>query len=381
MAMVYEEMVGRVRLDQGFREEFVRGRVLVVDDEQGPRQALRILLKEHHDVQLAADVASAQGVIDVAPVDLVITDLCMPNQSGLELVEWIKEHHPSIEVIILTGYGELATAMKAVEYGAFAYLEKPFDNDKMLEYVHHGLARRRLELERQRLETLALEANRFETLGRFVSGMLHDLGTPLSVIRGHAELVMADPTAPRAQDRLETLKSQVDHCSEIVRSTMAFLRYETQEFGALSLEELAEASLDVARPALHQQNVTVAKELALAMPKCRGDFMLARQAVLNLLTNACQAMEGQPEPRHIVLRTWADDEHVCMCISDNGPGIPESDRARVFDALFTTKGESGTGLGLAVVKYIMRRHEGHIELGDAPEGGAMFVLKFPILKE
>ena len=111
-----------------FAEENFTERVLVVDDENGPRQALRMLLKEQYEVFLAPDVPAALDIVDREPIDLVITDLRMPKRSGVELLREVKAAHPDVQVLIVTGYGQLETAMKAVEYGAFAYFEKPYDN-------------------------------------------------------------------------------------------------------------------------------------------------------------------------------------------------------------------------------------------------------------
>ncbi len=360
--------------------QVIRGSILIVDDENGPRQALRMLLKEDHDIFLAEDVPTAQRVLASHPVDLVITDLRMPKQSGVELLRWIKERYPETEVIILTGFGELDSAMNAVEYGALAYVVKPFDAAVMLRHVEEGLNKRQKELERRRMEELAMEANRFETLGRFVSGMLHDLGTPLAVITGQVEIILKKPDQPPTKDRLEVMHSQVGLCTDIVRSAMNFLRHETQRFSILNLNDVAETCLTVSTPLLQKISVKVVRELAQDIPVCEGDFVLMRQAVLNLITNACQAMAGQPPPREIRVRTWRGTEHVCIAVSDTGPGIPEENRAKIFETFFSTKGDGGTGLGLAAVKNIMRRHNGEVQFKENTPHGAEFILRFPLLR-
>jgi signal transduction histidine kinase len=89
-------------------------------------------------------------------------------------------------------------------------------------------------------------------------------------------------------------------------------------------------------------------------------------------------MEGRPKPREVHVRTWREAGYVCISVGDTGPGIPREHREQVFDTFFTTKGERGTGLGLAAVKNIMRRHNGDVVLGERPGGGAEFMLKFPL---
>lgn len=361
----------------GFSRKGRRGRILVVDDENGPRQALRMLLKEEHDVFLASSVANALTFLETESVDIVITDLRMPQQTGVDLLREVKYLYPQTEVIILTGYGELNTAMEAIEYGAYAYLEKPFDSRVMLGKVESCLDKKRREQERRALEHLAIEANRMETLGRIVSGAMHDLGTPLSVLGTHIDLLKQDPQRHDIGKRLDTMTSQVQHCNDLVRMTMNFLRHSNQERAPFSLNGAAKMCIEVARPLLLSQNVALVADFDAALPACEGDLVLVRQAILNLIYNACQAMEGQIEPRQLRLETRFENEHVCLAVQDSGNGVPAEHREHIFDALFTTKGNKGTGLGLAVVQNVMERHGGTVYLEESAVRGARFVLAFP----
>jgi signal transduction histidine kinase len=357
-----------------------RAHVLIVDDENGPRQALRMLLKEQYDVQLANDVPSALETVERFPVDVIVTDIRMPKLTGVDLLQRVKQHDPDIQVIILTGYGQLETAMKAVEFGAFAYMEKPFDNDLMLRQVQSALARRRREQERRQLEQLALEANRFDLVGRVVSGLLHDLSTPLSVIGSHLELLLFDPDRSELDGKLNVMHEQVLHCSDIVRSTMNFLRHPSPQQNPMSLNEVVKTCLDVGKPLMRRQRVEVSTNLAEDLAQVQGDFILLRQAVLNLLTNACQAMQNQADPQRIGVATWNENGQVYLSVADTGPGIPVENRQKVFDTFFSTKGKLGTGLGLAVVRNVLRQHNGDINVVDTPSGrGATFVMRLPAI--
>ena len=377
------ELIALQKSSTSMREEMLaighgeKARILVVDDENGPRQALRMLLKEDHEVRLAADVPSALKILEQEAINLVITDLRMPQQSGVELLQIIKQLYPETQVIILTGYAHLDSAMQAVQFGAFAYIEKPFDNTLMLQRVQESLAKYRLEHEHRVLEHLAIEANRFETLGRLVAGIIHDMGTPLSVVGSQIELIMANPNRGDLEDRLKTMQLQVRHCSEMVRAAMNFLRYDQQPLAPFSLNNLIESCLEVAQPVLRNQSVHVVRKLAENLPSAIGDLVLVRQAVLNLVTNACHAMAGQEPPQEITLETWVEGDSVCLAVEDNGPGIPVEYRSRIYDTFFTTKGRKGTGLGLAVVKNVMNRHKGSITLVEKDGRGARFELTFP----
>lgn len=352
-------------------------RILIVDDENGPRQSLRMLLKEDYEIAMATCVDEALALLQDDPVDIIITDIRMPRKTGIDLLHSVRKAGWDTEFIILTGYGELDTAMKAIEYGAFAYLEKPFDHEMMLEKVRSCADKRRREMDRRALECLTMEANRFETLGRLISGTMHDLGTPLSVLGTHLELLSADPTAQSLAKRLPTMESQVRHCTELVRSTMNFLRHSPDEQTPFDLNSAVEVCIDVAHPLVNRQQVKVIKDLSPDISICVGDFVLIRQAILNLIYNACQAMERQPEARELHIQTRCTDGELTLRIRDTGPGIPEKHRSRIFQTLFSTKGKQGTGLGLSVVHNIMQKHGGSVRLVPMEEPGACFELRFP----
>lgn len=354
------------------------GRILVVDDENGPRQALRMLLKETYEVFVAGGVGDALRMLDQSPVDLIITDIRMPGQTGMDLLRQVKMRNPDIQVILLTGYGQLATAMEAMDHGAFAYLEKPFDNDMMLRKVQACLEAKRFEQERRSLEHLAMEANQFETLGRLVSGALHDLATPLSVIGANLEILNESSDPHDVRRRVDTMREQVDHCTDLVRTTMNFLRHAPKSSQPFCLSDVVEICLKVARPLFLSHNVTINRRRGEEAFTHGGDLVMVRQAVLNLFYNACQAMEHQEGDHVISVDVYRDDTLGHIIVEDTGPGIHPDNVERIFDPLFSTKGNKGTGLGLAVVKNVMIRHAGTVELEAKDDPGARFHLRFPL---
>ena len=355
--------------------------VLIVDDENGPRQALRMLLKEDYTVHLAPNVTRALELLQEEPIELVITDLRMPERTGVDLLRETKRIDSDIQVIIFTGYGQLETAMKAVEYGAYAYVEKPFDNDVMLDMVESAIRKHKLQREGRAFERLALEASHFETLGRLVSGMMHDLGTPLTVLSSHIELLIMNPDRDDLLRRLETMKGQVQYCADMARSTMGYLRHDNDPSALVSLNEIVTACLKVGIPLLREQRVELEEDLNNDLPAIVCDAALMRQAIMNIIANACQAMSTQEADRDLFIATWVEDHKVCLSIEDTGPGISEELRESVFETFFSTKGQSGTGLGLGVVRNVMRRFNGTVNLEDGRRGtGARFVIRMPVVK-
>lgn len=123
-----------------------KGTILVVDDEMGPRESLRMILKPLYDVHTACNGQEALQFIDSAEVDLVTLDLKMPGLSGIEVLREIKKLKNDVEVVIITGYGTLANAQEAIRFGAVDFISKPFNVADIISIVSKSFERRQLNL-------------------------------------------------------------------------------------------------------------------------------------------------------------------------------------------------------------------------------------------
>jgi len=163
-------------------------RVMVVDDEKGPRESLRMILSPGHEVLLAESGAEALDLLATAPVDLMTVDLNMPGMRGDELMRIVRERHPEVEVIIITGFGDLETAVQGIRYGVRDYLQKPFDVVQVTAAVVRALERGR---SRRRLV-------------RFLEGVGRVLGAEASA----DEAILAVGTDAVARHRLRALLAE-----------------------------------------------------------------------------------------------------------------------------------------------------------------------------
>jgi len=219
-------------------------------------------------------------------------------------------------------------------------------------------------------------------LGQFVAGVAHELNNPLQGVLGHLELMRASPSLPPSLKRdLGLVYREADRAARIVRNLLVFAGSGRLRTRSMNLNLLAGRVLRLRARALDRARIDVVRELDASLPLVKADGLLLQQAVLNVVLNAEQAMDGQPG--RLVVRTRFDrGRHAArLVVEDSGPGLCEDVRSRLFEPFFSTKEVGkGTGLGLAIAFGILQAHGGSIEADNHPDGGARFILTLPIVK-
>jgi two-component system NtrC family sensor kinase len=233
--------------------------------------------------------------------------------------------------------------------------------------------------EHRRMQEHLAHSDKMSSLGQMISGVTHELNNPLTSILGYAQLLGATSPDERTAERAKVLQREAQRCQKIVANLLSFARKRAPERKPLSLNEVAQSVLSLMGYQLRVDGIQVRTELSPLIPALRGDPHELQQVLVNLLTNAQQAIREAGEGGEIILRTLpTEHDSVVLEIEDSGPGIPESIRTKIFDPFFTTKAEGkGTGLGLALVYGIVESHGGTIEIPPVPGGGARFRINFP----
>jgi len=229
-----------------------------------------------------------------------------------------------------------------------------------------------VELEEQlRLkETLA-------RLGELTAGLAHEFRNGLATIHGYSRLIEVDAMPPKYQPYVEGIRQEAEALGKVVTNFLSFARPENIALSPVDLGVIARRAADDLRnelPAGTSLNVdgTFAEIL--------GDEVLLRQVFGNLVRNAADACEGAGVAPDIRIRGWVDlPHHSCrVSVEDNGPGIPQAARERIFQPFFTTRSQ-GTGLGLAIVQKIVVLHNGRVTVADARGGGASIQVSIPTI--
>jgi signal transduction histidine kinase len=220
-------------------------------------------------------------------------------------------------------------------------------------------------------------AERLASIGELLSSVAHELNNPLTTVLGYADLLLAeaDPHLPRTE--IEKIRNEALRCRRIVGNLLDLARAEAVELRPMAVHLVIEKVAEFRRYACSAAGIELMVEPGEA-PVVLADFHRLVQAVLNLVTNAEDAVRSAPEPRRIRVRSRAEGAKVLIEVEDTGPGVAEAVRPFIFQPFFTTKPRGkGTGLGLSLVRNTARQHGGDVRVEEAPGGGAMFVLEIP----
>jgi C4-dicarboxylate-specific signal transduction histidine kinase len=406
-----------------------RGRVLVVDDEGSVVELLTLWLSQSgYEVCAATDAATARRALASGGFDLVTLDIAMPGGSGLDLLRWVRSEHPDVGVVMASATGDVEMVIEAMRLGAFSYMIKPFQLDLVVHEVNRALERQRLVQDsRQRQEDLetrvtqqtqelrqayakleqqvaeierrrarAFQADRLQALGEMAAGIAHELSQPLNGIRAFAEGAIHgfdrgwQTTPTETAEALQDIIGQVDRIAGIVDHMRVFARgADEAQPQPFALADVVENALKLLGAQLRAHAIRVSTDIDAALPDLFGHGAQIEQVLVNLLTNARDALDNRRAAAAeasawkpaLSLRVWADEpgRTAFLAVADNGGGMTPEIEARVFDPFFTTKAEGkGTGLGLSISHTIVERHRGHIEVDNRPGDGVTFTIALPL---
>jgi len=267
------------------------------------------------------------------------------------------------------------------------------ESEYMLAQVRDITERLRAEAERRELELQFQEAHKLESLGLMAGGIAHDFNNLLTVILGNADLLLQElPQDSPLRNRLGEIEKGARTAADLCAQLLAYAGKSPMNFQVLQLNHLVRDITGLMELSIRRR-AALALELAPSLPPMRGDSARLRQVILNLLTNAAEAINHRDG--RITLRTstreieeaelskWrmASEAHagrfIILEVTDNGCGMDEATLAKIFDPFFTTK-FTGRGLGLGAVLGIMRAHQGLIDVWSRPGSGTRFILAFPV---
>lgn len=245
-----------------------------------------------------------------------------------------------------------------------------------LEQYQHGLEDKLKEAEQSLIHAAKLTA-----VGESTSSIAHDLKNPLAVINGNISLLQKMINDEKTLKKLDKIEVASTKINQLVERLNRFGRKEFNLDQKVILQEIVENSLVLVESKINKTNTDLKVEIQDDLPDIKGDAGALEQVLMNLVSNAIDAMEDV-EVKIITIKALKANENVKISISDSGVGIPVEKQETVFNAFYTSKDAGkGTGLGLSISKKIIENHHGSIYLNNKFQGGAEFIIELPILRE
>lgn len=396
------------------------GHLLVVDDESAIAKHLKNHLEErHYHVSLAESGEQALEILLRESVNILITDLQMPGMNGLELMGHAKSLQPEIQCVIITGHGDIDTAIEAIQHGAINYLPKPMSLEELDITIEHGMEkiwqgqeskdkqgelewrniqlhqeiveRKRLADERRQLEARILKAQKIESLGVMAGGIAHEFNNLLTCIIGFSELASLKlPPDTSCQGHLQQVLRAARRAARLTKQMLDYSGKGKMLVTPVNLSHILggmSATIAAALP----EGIKMQMQLTENLPPIEADINQLNQLIMNLVTNAGESFPGTEGTVTVETGLTKDSEHspfpaasdesppdlyIYLKIIDTGCGMSEETKSKIFDPFFSTKFQ-GRGLGMAASLGIVRGHDGAITVDSTPAQGTTVTVIFP----
>ncbi len=392
--------------------------VLLVDDEQSIRATLGEFLRgDGYEVEVAKDAEAAKTLLQERVFDVVVSDIVLPRISGVDLLHFIREAAPHVQVIMMTGEPTVETSTEAVRARAADYLTKPVSKNAILRSVRHAVRVKDLEeqnrqyqkeLERlvedrtaelsetnrrlkESIETLTqtqqqvVQNERLSALGQMASGISHDFNNVLMPILGFSDFLLThhDMLGDNADlpEYLETINAAARDAREIVRRLREFYAPPSDlETTVVNLNRLIKHVLELSEPRWRSQAQAHGRPIDVECDLPEFPILEANESQLcevfmNLVINAVDAM---PEGGVLRFSGRSDTEWATIEVGDGGTGMTPETLIHCLEPFFTTKKEHGTGLGLSLCHGIIKRHGGEMEVRSEEGEGTTMTVRLPL---
>lgn len=368
--------------------ELIGRKILIVDDD---RLNIRILggILKNQGYKLA-DADSGERALEVyaqSKPDLVLLDVMMPGINGFETCRALKRLYADdcAPIIFITAKNESDDVVEGLSAGGVDYLPKPFQAREVLARIRTHL---NSQLLAEQQKSLVEQLSRADAAkNRFLGMAAHDLRGPLASIRGLAEFLRDGVVGDLTADQLDLVNTIHGASQSMLRMVNELLDVATIESGELKIDPAKHNLAELIEKSVYLANIEAAKKntrISFAVPEVPPypsiDSAKIQQVVDNLLSNAAKY---SPPGSSITVELRRDSDVCIFGVKDQGPGIPENERDKLFKdfgrlSVKPTGGEKSTGLGLAICRKIVEAHRGTILAENLPGGGAEFRVSLPL---
>jgi signal transduction histidine kinase/DNA-binding NarL/FixJ family response regulator len=302
---------------------------------------------------------------------------CAVRLTVLDTLETGLSHHQVEGRLPLSIEGEEKELVFLLSTSRLYIREQPM----VLVSIQDITRRKRAEEEKVRLEARLLQSQKMESIGSLAGGIAHDLNNILFPISGLSEMLLDDSSLKTPErESIEQIYKSAQRGGELVKQILTFSRQSNPMKLPIRIQPILKEALKLARATIPRK-IEITNQIEADCSMILADPTQVHQIAMNLITNACHAVEGNGGTIHISLKKTVDG-YACICVSDTGTGIDQTLINKIFDPYFTTKEiGKGTGLGLSVVHGIVKEHGGDIRVHSEVGKGTTFNVFLPLLDD
>ncbi|WP_419765186.1 MAG: response regulator [Arcobacter sp.] len=367
--------------------------ILILDDIEENIYSLKLMIEDSfEDIEIysALNAQDAISILMKNKIDLILSDIQMPDVDGFQFVDYIKgiDKTKDIPVIFITGiYDKDSYQKKGYDLGVIEYISKPIDNDLLISklkiFIKLFEDKKNTLKELSQANKLLVHNSKMASMGEMIGVISHQLKQPLNILSLYCHDIkfsydLNELNKETVDDFATNTKKQIQHMSDTIDSFLSFFNLEKQ-FVRISVEKAINNSLDLMKSQIAKNNVDII--INIEDSDIFGVEMELSQVFINLITNSIQAyIERDINNRVIEINSYHEDNKVILTIADFAGGIENNDLEKLFDPYFTTK-ENGTGIGLYMVKLVVINSlNGTLKL-ENDDKGLKFIITFPMLSK
>ncbi len=374
--------------------------ILLIEDNEADAFYLKeILSSSEREIKIDRKNSLEAGIEAINDkdknIDVVITDLSLPESKGLETFKTLMENSPEdLPILILTGLNDKELALNAVSMGAQDYIIKDNLNpDIVQKSISYSISRKKgnstIQKQKEEIEEAykklqdqqmqLIQTEKMSSIGTMVAGIAHELNNPMMGIINCVQFCMdSHAQDSREYEYLKLAEEATNRCIGIVKNLLTFAHKEHEDgFTEENLQNLLEQVIMLMDYRINSQGINIVRNIPEYIPNIYVRSNNIKQVFLNLITNSIDSMEESGE-KELIITFERCEENIKISIEDSGEGIPEELINKIFDPFFSTKPVGkGTGLGLSICNNIIRDHSGELSIRNRPDGGVISEIILP----
>ena len=364
-------------------------KILYVEDNEKVRiSTYDTLTKIFKNIITAVDGLDGLEKFENDDIDLIITDITMPNMNGIEMVSKIRQKNDDIPVLIVSAYNEAEYFIETIKLGVEGYLLKPIELDQLIKVLSRTVEKIKMKKELQeyqknlelkvqeQLEHIQVQneiiknREKFAAMGEMIDAITHQFKQPLGIMRLRTDEIkyLMKKEEFNIQESLESINKQIDFSVNTIEEFRNFFRTDLKK-ECLNIKYLFDSVLGLIKDELIQYNVQTIIDIEESLC-ARINSSEFKHVLLNLINNAKDALnERDIKDKQVILTGQKNNNSIYLSIEDNAGGIKEEIIDKIFEPNFTTKSQDkGTGIGLHISKMILEKEDATIEVQNTSLG-------------